>query len=82
MVLIYNSHQNNNREGPNTGCQNVVIKAFPVMIATLEESTPCSIPYHGSLLHPLKPPNPYIVPFLPFFAVASPESYPCSCCVL
>lgn len=25
------------------GCQNVVIEAFPVMIATREESTPCSI---------------------------------------
>lgn len=48
-------HQNNHCEGPNTGCQNVAIKAFPVMIATREESTPCPITHHTLSWPPFAP---------------------------
>lgn len=48
-------HQNNHCEGPNIGCQNVVIEAFPVMIATREESTPCSITHHTLSWPPFAP---------------------------
>lgn len=53
MILIYNYRQNNHREGPNTGCQNGAIEAFPVMIATRGGSTP--------LLD--NPPYPIMAPF-------------------
>lgn len=79
-------HQNNHCEGPNTGCQNVAIKAFPVMIATREESTPCPITHHTLSWPPFAPVKAskpiYSAVFALFFAVARPESYPYSYRVL